>query len=213
MNSSTFKEISEMLNIKDVAGYLGLQVNRAGFINCPLHNERTASCKLYDHRFWCFGCQTGGDSIDLMAAVKDISKAEAAAELNSYFQLGVDLGTRVKKIRRKPKETQTDAEQLKQMVNHVADFHRFLLHQFGRCDALEGNIEDFHQRLLDDDDLRISAPRDFYERYKDEFIYYGNAERRYYAVRDIIERSRRNGQPYSWDEVLAVMGRSRTAAG
>ena len=212
------KEISSRVDIVSVADSLGLTVNRAGFISCPLHNERTASCRLYQEqgRFYCFGCNTGGDAIDLVAAVRGVSIYEAARWLNDSYSLGVDLGERQasNKIRRKkPKSPQEiDAEQLRNMVDYIADLHRFLLQQGIRIEVLENNIEDFHQRLLDDDDLRVSAPRVFYGRYRDEFIKYDTAERRYFAIRNAIERSRRNGQPYPWDEILAILGRTRTVS-
>jgi len=39
--------------------------NRAGFIRCPFHDEKTPSCKIFkDNRFYCFGCGANGDVID-----------------------------------------------------------------------------------------------------------------------------------------------------
>lgn len=56
--------------------------NRAGFISCPFHTEKSASCKLYkDNRFHCFGCQADGDVIDFVMK-----------------QEGIDFLTAVKKI-------------------------------------------------------------------------------------------------------------------
>lgn len=38
---------------------------------CPLHNDRHASLTVYPHeqRWWCFGCNEGGDVIDFIAEV------------------------------------------------------------------------------------------------------------------------------------------------
>lgn len=40
---------------------------RNGFANCPFHDEKTASFKIYpDNRYHCFSCQKNGDVIDLV---------------------------------------------------------------------------------------------------------------------------------------------------
>lgn len=48
-----------------------LEPNRAGFILCPVHEEREPSCHLdCKKNYWyCFGCGANGDSIGLIAAV------------------------------------------------------------------------------------------------------------------------------------------------
>ncbi|MEK6882220.1 MAG: CHC2 zinc finger domain-containing protein [Nanoarchaeota archaeon] len=51
-------------------------INSQGFAKCPLHNERTASLKVYpkNNSWYCFGaCQTGGDVIDFLCAIKNVS--------------------------------------------------------------------------------------------------------------------------------------------
>jgi len=56
-----------------------LPVNKAGFVSCPWHNERTKSCKYYkkDNRVHCFGCDNGGDVIDVIQKIlnKDFKEA------------------------------------------------------------------------------------------------------------------------------------------
>ncbi|MBD5502909.1 MAG: hypothetical protein HDR09_03900 [Lachnospiraceae bacterium] len=63
---SIFTEVKEQLKLRDVAEYYGLHTNRAGFTNCPFHQERTPSMKLYDDHFYCFGCQSSGDAITMV---------------------------------------------------------------------------------------------------------------------------------------------------
>ena len=203
MNIDALREISESLNIKDVASFLGLNVNRAGYILCPIHNERTPSCKLYESTFHCFGCGGHGDSIDLVVAVRGCKKAQAAVELNERFGLGVNLSGKTKKLIRRQKKPENLSEKLREKQDAVFELYRELVHAFGRTDALDDNLGDFCQRLLDDDDLRITDPLGFWERYKNEFRKYANTERRYREQRRVIERSRRNGQPYPWDEIWA----------
>ncbi len=35
-------------------------------VNCPYHQDNTASCHIYDDHFWCFGCGANG-SLDKLA--------------------------------------------------------------------------------------------------------------------------------------------------
>lgn len=63
---SIFTEVKEQLRLRDVAEHYGLHINRAGFTNCPFHQERTASMKLYDDHFYCFGYHSSGDVITLV---------------------------------------------------------------------------------------------------------------------------------------------------
>lgn len=47
--------------------------DRGGFVRCPIHEERTASCQVYptpERGWWCWGCNTGGSLYDLASALK-----------------------------------------------------------------------------------------------------------------------------------------------
>lgn len=50
---------------------------------CPLHEERTPSCKIYvkSNDFWCFGCNKGGDTIDLVMARDEVDFVTAVRQL------------------------------------------------------------------------------------------------------------------------------------
>ena len=56
-------EITSRINMEDIFNEYGFKPNRAGFISCPFHSEKTASLKMYANkqRFKCFGCGEGGD--------------------------------------------------------------------------------------------------------------------------------------------------------
>jgi len=61
-----------------------LAFNRMGFAPCPFHNEKNASLKYYpkENRFFCYGCQVGGDSIDFVMRLKGLKFLDAVAYLN-----------------------------------------------------------------------------------------------------------------------------------
>lgn len=81
--SELFETVRERVSLRDTAALLGCEPNRAGFIRCPIHGERTASCKLYEDegRFYCFGCHAHGDVIDLYGKTRGMRPLEAAREL------------------------------------------------------------------------------------------------------------------------------------
>lgn len=88
-------EIKSALSMPDVARFYGYEPNRADFIGCPFHNERTGSMKLYPNRFKCFGCGRTGDVIDFVSGVLNLSYRDALARLNADFRLGIDLSAPV----------------------------------------------------------------------------------------------------------------------
>ena len=57
MNS---EEIKKTYSMRDILGRYGMQPNRAGFICCPFHKEKTASMKIYQDSYYCFGCGAHG---------------------------------------------------------------------------------------------------------------------------------------------------------
>lgn len=84
---SIFAEVKEQLRLWDVAEHYGLHINRAGFTNCPFHQERTASMKLYDDHFYCFGCHSSGDVITLVEKLFGLQPHDAARKLQKDFEL------------------------------------------------------------------------------------------------------------------------------
>ena len=58
-------EVKNRVNIQEIAEYYGYTPNRQHKICCPFHSEKTPSLQIDEKKnmFYCFGCQTGGDSI------------------------------------------------------------------------------------------------------------------------------------------------------
>lgn len=212
MSTNVFREVRERLDIKDVARFLGLNVSRSGFIPCPLHSDQEPSCKLYKDRFFCFGCQTGGDSVDLTAAVRDISKLEAAKLLNDNFALGIDMGEKVQRIKRKP-ERPIDAEQVKRSVDTLADAARELRRQDGVPERLINWLDETHQEMLEDDNLRLSDPKKFKEKWKDDLSKYADFSRKFNAIQQALYDARNTDGEYRYPEerIREIMGRAKTS--
>lgn len=83
-------EIKRSVTMFDVAERYG-KIERGGFILCPLHNEKTASLKLYDNDrgYYCFGCHKGGDVISFVMDVRGLNFMQAVRRINRDFNLGL----------------------------------------------------------------------------------------------------------------------------
>ncbi len=87
----TFETIKSMLTMDAVARHYGYTPNRAGFLRCPFHDDKTPSMKLYRDGFHCFGCGAHGDAIDYVGRLFGLSPLEAAGRLNDDFRLGLSM--------------------------------------------------------------------------------------------------------------------------
>ncbi|MCI9626505.1 MAG: hypothetical protein HFI90_06955 [Clostridia bacterium] len=103
--------ITDQIRMEDIFGKYGYKPNKAGFICCPLHGERTPSLKPYqDGKKWkCFGCGEGGSVIDFVIKLYNLGLQEAITKINYDFALGLPLGQRLsvrqqQKIRQKERE-------------------------------------------------------------------------------------------------------------
>ena len=93
MNSNIFEEIKSKLDIIEVAKYYGIELNKQNKCCCPFHTEKTPSFSISRKKqmFHCFGCNVGGDVISLTAKLFDLSPICAAEQLNSDFNLGLNM--------------------------------------------------------------------------------------------------------------------------
>ena len=87
---SLFDDIKQRLDMKQVVEAYGFSVNRSGFCCCPFHAEKTASMKIYEKGYKCFGCGEGGDIIKFVQKYFDLSPIDACRKLNDDFSLGLE---------------------------------------------------------------------------------------------------------------------------
>lgn len=92
----TPKEICEIIRntvpMKQALEYYGFTVSRAGFISCPFHSEKTASFKVYENNFYCFGCGAGGDLINFVKSYFNLDFKAAIVRINFDFGLDLHMG-------------------------------------------------------------------------------------------------------------------------
>ena len=84
-----FRKVKESVSMQQVAEYYGLQLNRKGLCQCPFHQDKNPSLKIYPDGkgFYCFTCGTGGDQIKFAALYSDVSNYEAAKTLAAAFHI------------------------------------------------------------------------------------------------------------------------------
>ena len=86
--SSVFEAVKAAVPMRAAAERFGLEVNYAGMVRCPFHEDHTPSMKLYDDHFYCFGCGRHGDVVDLTAELFCIPPYDAACKLVDDFGVG-----------------------------------------------------------------------------------------------------------------------------
>lgn len=90
---NVFEAVKQSVTTRQAAESYGFQVNRAGKIHCPFHNDHTPSMKV-DNRFHCFGCGADGDVIGFTAKLYNLSVKEAAQKLAHDFSICYDNSSR-----------------------------------------------------------------------------------------------------------------------
>lgn len=81
----TKEEIKQSVKMSEILSRYELKPNRAGFICCPFHKEKSASCKIYDDSFYCFGCGIGGDVFDFVMQYESVPFSTAFIELGGTY--------------------------------------------------------------------------------------------------------------------------------
>ena len=88
-----FEAVKAAVPVREAAEKYGLEVNFAGMVRCPFHEDHTPSMKLYEDHFYCFGCGKHGDVVNLTAELFCIPPYDAACKLADDF--GVDTNVEI----------------------------------------------------------------------------------------------------------------------
>ena len=82
----TTDEIKQSVSMREVVEQYGFHPNRAGFISCPFHKEKTASMKVYKDSVYCFGCGRSGDIFTFVQQMDGCSFKEAYLKLGGEYE-------------------------------------------------------------------------------------------------------------------------------
>lgn len=123
--------IKQQYSMRDVLARYGMVPNRAGFICCPFHNENSASCKIYDDSFYCFGCGMSGDIFTFVQNMDNCDFKAAFTILGGTYQKP-DFSSRMaiyhhqKQMEMRQKEEQRKKIELQECLSDI-DFYRAIL--------------------------------------------------------------------------------------
>lgn len=110
----TKEEIKDLYSMKDILERYGLPLpNRAGFICCPFHKEKTASMKIYKKDFNCFGCGANGDIFTFVMLMDGISFKEAYAALGGDYENSFSARLKIYQQQKKREMQRKTEERLK----------------------------------------------------------------------------------------------------
>ena len=85
-------EIKQHVSMREAGEFYGFKPNRAGFISCPFHADKTPSLKLYDEPgrgFSCYGCGATGSVIDFVMRLFNIGFRQAVVRIDHDFRLNI----------------------------------------------------------------------------------------------------------------------------
>ena len=83
-----FESVKAAATVRQAAEHYGLKIGQGNMVCCPFHADRTPSMKLDEDYFYCFGCGTSGDVIDLVAKLFNLSSYDTAKKL--AYDFGID---------------------------------------------------------------------------------------------------------------------------
>lgn len=113
-------EIRSTISMLQVCEQYGFEPNRAGYIACPFHAEKTPSLKVYKEvgrGFHCFGCGAGGGVIEFIMQYFNLDFRAAIVRLNYDFRLGL--------INDEPQDWQRIAELKRKKLHEQRELNAF----------------------------------------------------------------------------------------
>lgn len=123
MNS---EEIKQNYSMKQVLDRYGLVPNRAGFICCPFHKEKTPSMKIYKDSFHCFGCWENGDVFSFVEKMDNLTFKEAYLSLGGEYKKEKNKFSSMRKIQKAKMQRKRKAEKLAKIKARIKDLSLFI---------------------------------------------------------------------------------------
>ncbi len=127
----SINHLLQTVPIEDLVGdYVKLKRSGSGYKgNCPFHDEKTPSFTVTPslNIYKCFGCQKGGNSIQFLMEIDQLTFVEAARELAKRF--GVQLVETDTDNRDEAMQEQREKEGLKALNEFALQFFEQQLHE------------------------------------------------------------------------------------
>lgn len=157
----TSEEIKAEYSMRDILARCGLpQPNRKGFISCPFHKEKTASMKIYEKDYNCFGCGANGDIFTFIQQFYGIPFREAFLMLGGTYEhekakdrFAIYHAKKAQEMRKK----QEEKDRMKRKLNNdLIDIYRDWMEKSDPlsqtwCDCYNAlQIELYHHEILNE---------------------------------------------------------------
>ena len=144
-----YETIKESVLMRQAAERYGVHVNHSGMCQCPFHNDKNPSMKLYEKRFHCFGCQADSDVISFTRRLFNISPKEAAIKLIDDFGIRCDNQHHAHKARKRyvPRPEDVLAHKVSYCFRELAAY-RNLLAMWKQQYAPKSPEEEWHPLFL-----------------------------------------------------------------
>ena len=116
------EEIKRAVPATELFPFYGFEINRAGFVCCPLHHEKTPSLKVYkgDRGWKCFGGGAGSSVIDFVMQYFNLTFQEAQEKINEDFRLGLPIGEKLSATQQREAERKAAERKRKQIERDMA---------------------------------------------------------------------------------------------
>lgn len=108
--------------MREVLSHYGYIPNRAGFVCCAFHREKTASMKVYEKSYHCFGCGENGDVISFVKELFSLSFADTLKKIDLDFNLNIYGEHTFEELRRshyQQKKIQLERERRKREIEQA----------------------------------------------------------------------------------------------
>ena len=108
---ATVSEIKQQYSMGEVVERYGFRPNKAGFIPCPFHKEKTASMRIYKDSYNCFGCGANGDIFTFIQRKDNCDFKTAFYSLGGIYQKPTTSSKLAVYKAKKAKETKLKKEE------------------------------------------------------------------------------------------------------
>ena len=137
MRFDAVQTIKDRLTMREVLLHYGYEPNRAKFICCPFHSEKTPSMKVFEKDYHCFGCGANGDVITFVQQLFGLSFPDSLKKIDLDFGLNLYGEHTFDELRRshyKQKQIQAELERKKREKEQAENEYWAVFDEWARLD-------------------------------------------------------------------------------
>ena len=142
MRFDAVQTIKDRLTMREVHLQYGYEPNRAGFVRCAFHSEKTASMKVYEKSYHCFGCGANGDVISFVQQLFSLNFTDALKKIDLDFSLnlyGEHTFEELRKSHYRQKQIQAERERQKREKEQAENEYWAVFDEWKRLDDNKRN--------------------------------------------------------------------------